>query len=216
MSNIAINYDLRHRLGPARDQGQRPTCLAFAVSDAHAAVREGWAPLSCEYLYYHAVRRDGASPEAGATVAAILAALSHEGQPVEAGWPYLTKPPADAPLWLPPTDVGEVFRRSGENTGRSFDDAWSLIAVRRPAVIVLTLSDAFYLPHDGVVDATEPLDPVRRHAVVAVATGHRGSSRLLLVRNSWGPYWGAGGHAWVSEAYLAPRIIGILALKEDA
>jgi len=33
---IDVVCDIRHRFGPARDQGMRPTCLAFAVSDAHA------------------------------------------------------------------------------------------------------------------------------------------------------------------------------------
>lgn len=216
MSDIAIEHDLRHQFGQPRDQGERPTCVSFAVSDAHAAIREGWTPLSCEYLYYHAVRRDGAGPEDGATLAAIFAALEHEGQPTEAGWPYLTKLPSAPALWLPPAIVGEVFRRAGETIGCSFDDAWSLVATSRPAVIGLTLSDAFYQPHNGVVDATEPLDPVRRHAVVGVATGHRGPSRLLLVRNSWGSNWGAGGHAWIAETYLAPRVIGIVALKEES
>ena len=54
MSSITVRHDLRGRFGPARDQGRRPTCLAFAMSDAHAATREPWAELCCEYLFYHA------------------------------------------------------------------------------------------------------------------------------------------------------------------
>src|SRR5258708_38222177 len=54
MSAIKIAKDLRSMFGPVRDQGQRPTCLAFAASDLHAAVRGAWAPLSCEYIFYHA------------------------------------------------------------------------------------------------------------------------------------------------------------------
>ena len=37
MSSITVRHDLRGRFGPARDQGGRETCLAFAMSDAHAA-----------------------------------------------------------------------------------------------------------------------------------------------------------------------------------
>ena len=45
MSDITVSVDLRALFGPARDQGPRPTCLAFAASDAHAALAMGWAPL---------------------------------------------------------------------------------------------------------------------------------------------------------------------------
>ena len=41
MSRITVRQDLRDRFGPARDQGARATCLAFAMSDTHAAMR-GW------------------------------------------------------------------------------------------------------------------------------------------------------------------------------
>ncbi len=214
MSDVTILHDLRQRFGPPRDQGSRPTCLAFAVSDSHAAVREGWEPLSCEYLYYQAIRRAGSSPEYGATPTAILAAIENDGQPVEAAWPYLAKLPDDAAHWMPPADVGEVFRRAGEAIRGSFEDAWSLVSAGRPTVICTTISDGFYLPSDGIVDSAEPPDPARRHALVAVAAGHRDTSRLLLVRNSWGPYWGETGHAWVTEMYLAPRVFRVFTLKE--
>lgn len=216
MSDVIIKHDLRNRFGQPRDQGPRPTCLAFAVSDTHAAVRPGWEPLSCEYLYYHAILRDGASPGDGITRAAILAAVEHDGQPAETGWPYLASTPADVASWLPPADVGDVFRRDGETQGASFDDAWSLVIAGRPAIVAMKLSDEFYLPHEGVVDSGEPPDPTRLHAVVAVAAGHRDLSRLLLVRNSWGSAWGVGGHAWLTERYLAPRVLRVLALKEVA
>jgi hypothetical protein len=217
MSDVVIEHDLRHRFGTARDQRARPTCLAFAVSDTHAAVRGGaWKPLSCEYLYYHSVQRAGAGPDDGITPSAILEAVKYDGQPIESGWPYLPVSPPDPALWLPPVGIGEVFRREGEIIGSAFDAIWGLVAAGRPAVIGITLSDAFYLPHEGIVDAIEPVDTIRRHAVVAVAVGRRGTSRLLLVRNSWGVHWGVAGHAWLADAYLAPRVLRVLTLKEVA
>lgn len=90
MSAITVGRDLRGRFGPARDQGGRETCLAFAMSDAHAAARGApWLPLSCEYLFYHAKQRDKAPPHVGTTIPAIRAALEHDGQPIETAWPYL-------------------------------------------------------------------------------------------------------------------------------
>ncbi len=37
MTTITVKMDLRSMFGPVRDQGQRPTCLAFAVSDPYLA-----------------------------------------------------------------------------------------------------------------------------------------------------------------------------------
>ena len=96
MTEVDERCNLGELFGPARDQGARPTCLAFAASDLHAGMREAWTPLSCEFLFYHAQRRAGRPPTIGATVPATLDALRHDGQPREEGWPYLDSPPADA------------------------------------------------------------------------------------------------------------------------
>lgn len=116
MSTISVSVDLRSMFGPVRNQGSRPTCLAFAASDAHAALRPGWAPLSCEFAFYHAQRRAGRSHGQGALLSATLETLREDGQPEEAGWPYLPKVPANVAEWAPPTSVGEVFARDGLTT----------------------------------------------------------------------------------------------------
>ena len=94
--------DLRGSFGPARDQDPRPTCLAFAASDAHAAARTGWEPLSAEWAYYHALKRDGGLPDDGVTLDAMLATIKSDGQPVEAEWPYIKAPITDLKSWKPP------------------------------------------------------------------------------------------------------------------
>lgn len=214
MSLILVQHDMRHRFGPARDQGARPTCMAFAASDAHAGTREPWGPLSCEYLYFHATQREGAPPEVGIGLSAVCEALEQDGQPVEAAWPYLPALPADVSAWRPPADVGHVYYRSSQIIGSAFSDAWALVASGNPALIVTTISDAFYMPDAaGVVDSNEPVDPARRHAVVATATGEDRNSRYLFVRNSWGESWGMSGNAWLAEEYAAPRITRVVALN---
>jgi hypothetical protein len=85
MSDITISADLRASFGAARNQGARPTCLAFAASDAHAALRDGWVPLSCEYAFFQAQRRAGRMPNTGALLSSVLEALRKDGQPEESG-----------------------------------------------------------------------------------------------------------------------------------
>ena len=78
MSVIAAAVDLRSLFGPVGDQGPRPTCLAFAASDVHAALRSGWVPLSREYAFYQAQRRAVRPPSRGALLSSMLDAAPGE------------------------------------------------------------------------------------------------------------------------------------------
>jgi Papain family cysteine protease len=211
MSSITIARDLRGQFGPAREQGLRPTCLAFAASDAHAAVRDTtWSDLSCEYLFYHAIRRQGASHTSGSNIPSIRDALDQDGQPLEAGWPYLR---AVANPWKPPAKVGTVFRRASKILRGKFGRAWQKVNAGTPVLIGMSISNAFYYPKTGVVDSKEAVDSTRRHAVIAVATGELAGARFLMVRNSWGAGWGLAGYAWIAERYMKVRIMEMVTIN---
>lgn len=210
MSSIAIVSDLRVRFGEARDQRSRPTCLAFAISDAHSfGIGLPWNPLSCEYLFFHAKKSDGSSPSRGTNITAIKVALKNEGQPHESEWPYLPKLPADLSTWVPPTIRGVLHRADVTRINKpSIDDIWKNLESGEPVIIGMTLSNAFYsVDADGIVDSDEPIQIASKHALVVVAIGTKKTNRLFLVRNSWGKSWGLSGYGWLSERYLKPRLI---------
>ena len=211
MSTITIRHDLRGLFGSARDQGSRPTCLAFATSDLHAAVRDTtWSELSCEYLFFHGVQRNGASHTSGVGMSPIREALDQDGQPLETGWPYLKAVPK---RWKPPANVGNVYKHASKMLAGGFSVAWRKVSSGAPVVIGMSISDAFFSPKGGVVDSAEAVDPSRRHAVIAVATGELAEVKLLMVRNSWGTRWGLGGYAWIAERYLKPRIVEMVTIN---
>jgi Papain family cysteine protease len=218
MTSITIKTDLRHLFGPVRDQGQRPTCLAFAASDVHAALRGGWSPLSCEYAFFHAQRRAQRQPTEGALLSAILGAIRDDGQPSETGWPYFAKLPTDLSQWKPPAGVSPLFRRAGEPGADTVDAIISELDAGVPVLTLMRLSRSFYhVGPDGIVDQApgEGPDYHRRHAVIAVGHGTVGAERAVLIRNSWGGAWGTNGYGWLTERFLRPRVFRLAILKED-
>lgn len=215
---VTINTDLRDKFGPARDQLQRPTCLAFAASDAHAALRQGWSPLSCEYAFYNAQKRTGRSPLGGALLDDILYTLREDGQPIEEDWPYLSDLPSDLSLYIPPIPVGKCYGRKSEVPPQSFDHICSALDHGTPVIVlaVLTLS-YFNPPTNGIIRLVkgEAVLPTPRHAMIAVGHGVAEGMRVVLIRNSWGPGWGLSGYCWLTESYLNKHMFGLAVLKED-
>lgn len=218
MSLIAVSKDLRSAFGPARDQGARPTCLAFAASDAHAALRADWMPLSCEFTFYHAQLRAGLPPTSGARLSAMLDALREDGQPEEGGWPYLASLPAMIANWVPPASIDAVYARNGQAETPDLDQIIPWLERDRPVIVLTMLSSSFYRPSpNAVVDPApgEQPEPARRHAIIACGHGIIDGQRGLLIRNSWGSRWGHNGYAWLTEAFLSPRLYGAAILMEN-
>lgn len=188
------------RLGPVRDQGTRPTCLAFALSalNQHAAEAPGF--LSVEYLYRQAVV-GGAAGDSGLTLAAGLASV-HTGQPEEGFVPYEAAEPS-APVTVPTLAPPVVLYRSAL---LDWVGALHLVesALRRgiPVGLGLRITPSFLTPLDGVVRFEADVFPNATHAVVAVGLGTHEGALHVRVRNSWGDGWGEGGHGWLPWSYL--------------
>jgi hypothetical protein len=214
---ITIIKDLRGHFGPARDQDPRPTCMAFAGSDAHAAARPGWQPLSVEWAYFHALRRAGERPHAGIRLETMLATLRGDGQPIEAVWPYIPELFTDLDAWTPPEDAKPIFRRENVILPATIGSILAELDRDSPVLFTMSVSRAFFSPSvpDGIVSSSEPLEPRRVHALVAVGHGLRDFDRFVLVRNSWGEGWGLAGHAWIDVAYLRPRLLATAKMTEE-
>jgi hypothetical protein len=206
---ISVTKDIRALFGVARDQGLRPTCLSFATSDAHAVIRATpFALLSVEYLYYMAVQRSAKPPSnTGVSVKSITEALDLDGQPLETTWRYLPALPSPLSGWKPPNTT-ESFKRKMRTETFSVKTLVEALDRGVPSVLVIKISQAFHLPDaDGFVNslATDPDSGI--HAVISVAYGLKGSSAVILMRNSWGTDWGVDGYGWVTADYLTLRTL---------
>lgn len=203
---ITTICDLRGSFGVARDQGSRPTCVAFAVSDAHAAVRGPYVALSVDHLYWHALQRIGGPPNDGVPLETTLESLQDDGQCAESGWPYVDPLPADLSTWRPPATATPTYRRGSKTIGTGTSTIVDQLEKSRAVVVTLLLGERFFQPANGIIVPGPGDADAGYHGVVAVGHGEDGSERYILVRNSWGRLWGLEGHAWVHVDYLETRL----------
>lgn len=215
--------DLRPHLAAAvRAQGPRPLCVPFAVGAAHEATRslilterDG---LAVEPLWQHGVEAGSAGPE-GTTLAAAGAALAGAGQPLERLWPY-DSTLGDGTEPAPPGLTASQFRTASlirvplEHDGIEEPVEQSL-AQGLAVALVMEVTAEFENATGGEIAVpalTAPLGDYHAVLAVGVATNAATASRRLLIRNSWGPAWGANGHAWLPYDYLIAHAVDAAAV----
>lgn len=193
-------------------QGARPLCLPLALTGGHEAVRSpnGDPPtaLAPEPLWWRCVQ-DGHASAGGTLLEHAGSALVETGQVELAAWPYNpqlgygTEPPP-ASCGTPPWERAQWREVTLAHDGVE-DELEDLLGSGYPALLVVEVTDAFADPDpDGSVHTPSlRAAPGDYHAVLAVGAAtdpHHG--RRLLVRNSWGDMWGAGGYCWLPLTYL--------------
>jgi C1A family cysteine protease len=201
--------DLRGLMAAIRDQGKRPTCVAFAVSAAHELSRaDGGAvnmDLSEEALYWGSKQTDG-DLVPGTRFHSADSALRKWGQPLEAAWPYApgrddsqpypTIASAGEPSWLKgalrdiPVTVPAITAE---------------LCANRAVAVGLRLSTGFFYPVNGRVGLPNIGEQsLGNHAVLIVGysntTGNQ--SAEFIIRNSWGTGWGDQGYGYLPIGWL--------------
>jgi C1A family cysteine protease len=201
--SIIPKIDLRDRLGPVRDQGQRPTCIVFATSAAHEAHRQESNHLSPEYLFFAGAQRSHKDPTRGLTSDATRSALVNDGQPDEQAWPYSPTTPESA-TWRPPSGQHVMHTGTIDFKAGTVGDLKLLLHQETTVVLVMEMTIAMHrVKSDGIVRILpNDVTTSSHHALLAVGYGSADDGDYILVRNSWGSRWGDNGHGWLHEPYL--------------
>lgn len=207
--------DLRQLVvSPVRHQGPRPLCLPFSIAAAHEATRthaavSGAEMLAVEPLWQHCFNA-GLAGHDGTTLEAAAAAVKTKGQTAEQCWPYNATLGAGTEPEPATATHGTWYRVGTIESPLAHDGIESLaedaLASGLPLVLIVEVTDEFEHPTTGgeitVPALTAPTSDYHAVLVVGAATNHQGTSRRLLIRNTWGTGWGAGGYGWLPLDYL--------------
>lgn len=204
---IKIIIDLRDQFGEIRDQGQRPTCMAFAASDTHSFARRSREPLSVEYAFYYAVQRMIIPDRTQAVSFDLISqALSIDGQPSEVSWPYVSNL-LTTDEWKPPKISGIIFKRNSEGSLTNLESIYTSLDDNQPLILIIKISRSFFYATKEILLRKDKEPTINTHTIIAVGYGESRGTRCLLIRNSWGNQWGMDGYAWIDEDYLRPRLL---------
>jgi hypothetical protein len=192
--------DHRPAQTPVRDQGDRPTCVAFAVSAAHEWHAADGVARSGEDAMWAAHQVNEIPGREETTVSWALEGLDRHQHGSEAAWPYGT------PRWTsgrPAAALDSANRRAlpdwHDLGSASFDTVADQLELGRPVVLTLRVVAAAWYHDDDLVDAEPNLKTPGNHAVLAVGT--LDAPDRLIIKNSWGVDWGDAGYGYVTRRY---------------
>ena len=208
--------DLRSDLSAVGDQGMRLTCLAWALSTAHHHIATLEHFPSVEYLHW----ASGNHPPGRGRIPAAVEAVSVDGQPPESQWPYRQDLNEFDPAYGPPPEAcGPFVKASVRRCPTHIDRLERELLDGNCPVVGLRVTDEFLRASGGLITADGP--GTDGHAVVITGLadyvglddlpGVARGSRLVCVRNSWGPTWGVGGDALMTQtAFDLAAIAGLV------
>ncbi|WP_166678123.1 C1 family peptidase [Kribbella kalugense] len=195
---------------PLIDQGARPLCVPISLSLAHeaAVITAADQARAPEAIWWHCTKEGLVSAD-GMLLEDAGDTLEVSGQPALVAWPWnpnlgvgTEDPPgaAGSPPWQ--TATLEPLDLAHDGIESDIEDA---LAEGRPVVLVVEVTDEFdEAGEDGSIEVPDIRSASGDyHAVLVVgAATDAERGRRLLIRNSWGDYWGAGGYAWLPLDYL--------------
>lgn len=183
--------DLRPYARPVRDQGDRPTCAAFAAASLLEAGEGLNKYLSPEFIYEHRINK----PSAGMYGRNVFQILTRLGTTTETLYPYGAGPsPGPNPLSnLSSAEREKLYRAAKKHRIGAFVRVDSVEGLKR-ALWELGPCYAQLWMYQNTAHFWRPMKeghkPIGGHAVAVFGYNKHG----FILRNSWGEDWGDGGY----------------------
>lgn len=205
------------RDNPVSNQAGESSCVANAICDgleiAQIAKGRPLVQLSRNALYYWSRCQHGAQNEdAGTHIPLALEQARLIGVLPEEAWPYVESrvnkaPTNDEILLASENQVQGFYEIEGEGDHAALQIVNSVMN-DQPVVAAFWLGPEYRSMEPGQI-ARVPGSRWGLHAqlIVGFRTLAQGGVEFLI-RNSWGPEWGEGGHIWASQGYVCdPRYV---------
>lgn len=200
--------DLRSAMPPVYDQGQLGSCTANAIGAAmeYERDRQGESDFMPArlFIYYNERALEGTvASDAGAQIRDGIKVVNADGVCPETLWPY------DIAMFAvkPPKRCYVAARKDIAVTYESIQtlgDLKNAIAASLAVVFGFTVYQSFEsqaVAQTGIMPMPQPNEPtIGGHAVLAV--GYSDADSHVIVRNSWGPGWGASGYFYMPYEYM--------------
>jgi len=207
---LPAKVDLREIYSFIYDQGQLGACTANSISMAidFERVKQKLDPLhpSRLFVYYNERLMEGTvTSDSGAQIRDGIKSVATQGVCPESEWPYLVEKFTEKPLPNCYTDATkEVVKTYLRLDNTKLQDLKSCLAAGYGFVFGFTVYESFESPEVAQTGQVEMPDASEQclggHAVFCV--GYDDAESKFIVRNSWGPNWGDGGHFHIPYEYL--------------
>jgi C1A family cysteine protease len=202
-----IVLTFQDRLLPVRDQGYRPTCLAFAASEIHSLAQDLNQWLSPEYLYQRANERSGEKTYFnGLTFENTVSSIREDGQPLEL---HCTYQAVECHEVQAVPNSSTIMTYSMQKSAMTPTEIYEAALTGTLFVLGIELTHQFQtvITAPFVIDL-EDAPPEDGHAVVLSALGKTpAGEKLFRIKNSWGVGWADQGHVWLTEKFLEKYLI---------
>jgi C1A family cysteine protease len=202
--------DLRPQCPPVYDQGELGSCTANAIAGAiqFDEIRSGIAPTwtpSRLFIYYNERALEGTvDSDSGAQLRDGIKVIAAEGVCKESEWPYDVSRFAERPPQQVYSDAVRDRVGSYQRLTPSLAQLKTCVASGFPFVFGFTVFSSFEsaeVASSGMIPLPQPSESrVGGHAVVCV--GYDDGPQTFIIRNSWGPRWGARGYGLMPYAYM--------------
>jgi C1A family cysteine protease len=201
---VLAHVDLRAHMPPVFDQGQLGSCTANALC-ALMQYLEPRVQGSRLFLYYNERAMEGdVDQDAGACIADGIQSLKTKGICEEATWPY---DPAKFAVQPPQACYAAAVKHealSVYSVPLTLAGLKAALVGGHPVAVGISIYESFesaQVAQTGVVPLPRPGEALLGGHAVAIV-GFDDAKQTFLLRNSWGPHWGQGGHFTLPYAYL--------------
>jgi len=221
IKEISPSIDLRAQCPAVYDQGPIGSCTANAIAGAleFDMLKQGMDAFTPSrlFIYYNERAMEGhVGSDAGAYIRDGIKSVASQGDCPESEWTYDatpaepdgTFPPGAKAAMQPPQqcydDAVHHKAMSYQSVDQNLADMKGCLSSGYPFAFGFTVYESFEsqtVAQTGVMPMPAPSEKkVGGHAVMAV--GYDNASRMMIVRNSWGPGWGKAGYFMMPYEYL--------------